>query len=217
MRIGRSPSVMLCLVLTACGSSSNPAEPSAPPASGPTLTGLTINGPGAVLTSTTADYTATASFSNQTTQAVTATWSAGTDRATVSSTGRVTGQLHGSFTLTAAYQGQSAAKAVNVVSNYDGKWSGVVVRLTCQLNGALGQRITPQLCPAGPNERMPMSFTVSQPPPFTEVTAEINLANTILNARGTVSADGKLLLGGDTEYEVADPVRAGRKSCGTPC
>lgn len=51
-----------------------------------------------------------------------------------------------------------------------------------------------------------MSFTVSQPAPFTQVTAEINLANIILQARGTVSEDGRLLLGGDTEFQQPDPV-----------
>ena len=210
MRIGGSAAVVLCLAVTACGGSggsSTPTGPSTPTPAPPTLTGITIDGPGALLTGTSADYTATASFSNQTTQTVTtATWSGGTDRAAVSSTGRVTGQLHGSITLTASYQGQSATKTVNVVYNYDGRWTGVVVRLTCQLNGALGRRITQRLCPFGPNERMPMSFTVSQPAPFTAVTAELNLANTILNTRGTVSGDGKLLLSGDTEYQLPDPV-----------
>ena len=94
-----------------------------------------------------------------------------------------------------------------MVSNFEGPWSGVVVRRTCQLNGALGRRITPRLCPAGPNQRYPMSLTVSQPAPsFTQVTAVVNLANTILNASGTVSNDGQLLLGGDTEYVLPDPV-----------
>ena len=51
-----------------------------------------------------------------------------------------------------------------------------------------------------------MSFTVSQPPPFTEVTSELNLANLILNARGIVTSDGRLVLGGDTEFQEPDPV-----------
>jgi hypothetical protein len=108
------------------------------------VTSLTIDGPGALLTNTSADYIATANLSNETTQTVTATGrsESATNQASVSSTGRGTGQTHGSFTLAAAYQGVTASKTVNVVSNYDGTWTGVVVRLTCQLNGALGRRIT---------------------------------------------------------------------------
>lgn len=54
---------------------------------------------------------------------------------------------------------------MNVVHNYDGRWAGVVVRMTCQLNGELGWRITQRLCPAGQTSE-PMSFTVVQPAPF---------------------------------------------------
>jgi hypothetical protein len=51
------------------------------------LTGIAIQGAEALLTGTSADYTVTASFSNQTTQLVTATWSTSdADRATVSLT-----------------------------------------------------------------------------------------------------------------------------------
>jgi hypothetical protein len=175
----------------------------------PSLTSLAINGPDAVLTNTGADYTATATFSNQTTQTVTATWTTGgTNRASVNAGGRVTGQAHGSFTLTASYQGTSASKTVNVVNNYDGRWSGVVRRLTCQLNGALGRRITQRLCPAP--ALYPMAFTISQPAPsFTNVTVVINnpsWAGSILNASGTVSGDGRLTLGGVTEFQSLDPV-----------
>lgn len=207
MRIATLPVVVLCLAVTACSGSNGSTGPSSPAPAAPTLTGITISGPDALLTGTGGDYTVTASFSNQTTQGVTATWGAsGTDRATVSAAGRVTGVAHGSFALTASYQGQTASKTVNIVNNYDGRWAGVVIRMTCLLNGDLGRRITQRLCPFGPNERMPMSFTVTQPAPFTEVTAEINLANIILNARGNISSDGRLLLAGDTDYQLPDPV-----------
>jgi hypothetical protein len=201
--------IILCLWGAACGGSSGstPTGPSSPAPAAPTLTGISVEGAAALLTGTSAEYTVTATFSNQTTQTVTATWSAGgTDRATVSPTGSVSGQLHGSFTLTASYQGHSAAKTVNVVNNYDGSWSGVVIRMTCQLNGELGRRVTARLCPAGPSARYPMSFSVSQPPPYTDVTSELNLANVVLRARGTVASDGRLTLSGDTEYQQPDPV-----------
>jgi hypothetical protein len=212
MRISRWTCGLVFVAASACGGSkSSPAAPTStpPPQAAPTVTSLAIDGPGALLTNTSADYTATANFSNQTTQTVTATWrsESATSHASVSAAGRVTGQTHGSFTLAAAFQGVTASKSVNVVSNYDGRWMGVVVRMTCQLNGALGRRITQRLCPAGPNERMPMSFTISQPSPsFTQLTAVLNIANTILNVSGTVAADGRLVLGGDTEYQVPDPV-----------
>lgn len=207
-RIAALAVVVLSVAVMACsgGSQGSPSGPSSPPPAAPTLTSITIAGPDALLTGTSGDYTVTANFSNQTTQSVTATWSGSGTGATVSAAGRVTGQAHGSVALTAAYQGQTASKTVNVVHNYDGRWTGVVVRMTCLLNGDLGRRITQRLCPFGPNERMPMSFTVSQPAPFTDVTAEINLANTILNARGNIASDGRMLLAGDTEYQLPDPV-----------
>ena len=192
----------------ACGgsNSSTPAAPTPVTPVGPTLTSLTIDGPDAVLTTKAADYTATAHFSNQTNQTVAAAWTGSpTSVATVNPTGRVSGQVHGSFTLAASYQGVNATKTVSVVSNYDGRWAGVVVRLTCQRNGELAQRISQRACPAGPNERMPMSFTISQPgPSFTQVTAVLNVAGLILNVRGTVTNDGRLVLDGDTEYQVPD-------------
>jgi hypothetical protein len=46
-----------------------------------------------------------------------------------------------------------------------------------------------------------MSFTISEPPPFTEVISELNMANTILNARGIVTSDGRLGPGGVTELQ----------------
>jgi hypothetical protein len=172
------------------------------------LSSLTINGPDSILTRTNADYLVTATLSDQTTQTVAATWNSdNTSRATVSPGGRVSSLVHGPVTLTASYQGQTVTKTVNMISNYDGPWSGVAVKMTCRLNGDLGRRVTQAGCPAGPNERYSMQITVSQPgPTFTQVTAVINLAAVVHNLTGTVSAsDGRLVLGGDTQLQMPDP------------
>ena len=116
--------LFVCIVTAgpACGGSKGSTVAPTPVAPAPpTLTSITINGPDAILTRTEADYTVTASFSNQTTQTVTATWTGSpSGLGSVSSTGRVSALVHGSFTLTASYQGQSATKMVNMVSNFEG-------------------------------------------------------------------------------------------------
>jgi len=55
--------------------------------------------------------------------------------ATVDSAGRVDGRTHGSTTLTAAHDGRSASKTVQVVNNYAGSWSGRYIVRACQDSG----------------------------------------------------------------------------------
>jgi hypothetical protein len=77
---------------------------------------------------------------------------------------------------------------------------------------------TQRLCPAGPTALYPMSFTITQPPrSFTELTAVINNANVILNARGTVSSEGRLMLADDTEYSCRIRSRADCRQFATRC
>jgi hypothetical protein len=95
---------------------------SKPVAAAPTLTGLTITGPASLNESTTATYTATASWSNGTTSAVTPTWSENSTATTISTAGVLTASAvtaNTAVTVSASYTSggvtQSATKAVTVV------------------------------------------------------------------------------------------------------
>lgn len=117
-----------------CGDKANPARPS--PLAAPAVSNLTISGVDAILTGVSATYTATATLSDGTTQAVTPTWtSSDLAVATVNSSGRLDGRAHGSMTLTASYEGRSASKTVQVVNNYGGTWTGQYVIRSCQDSG----------------------------------------------------------------------------------
>lgn len=79
------------------------------------LTGLTISGPGSVVSNTTASYTTTAAFSNGTTQNVTigATWSENSSYATISSGGVLTASTvtsNQSVTIKASYSSGGITK-----------------------------------------------------------------------------------------------------------
>src|SRR5687768_7378507 len=105
---------LAALVVTACGGDSSPSAPtpigSSAPAT-PTVSSLRIDGPDAVRTGSSADYTVTATLSNGTTQTVTPTWSSSSaSTASVDANGRMTAHSHGPVTLTATHQGASGTK-----------------------------------------------------------------------------------------------------------
>src|SRR5262245_37986091 len=117
------------VVVTACGKDS-PSSPSTPPAPAtpptPTVSSLTVTGLDAVRTGFFSDYTATAAMSDGSSQTVTSsvTWSTADPAvATITPAGRLSGQTHGSTTLTATYQSRTAVKAINIVNNYGGTWT----------------------------------------------------------------------------------------------
>jgi len=113
-----------------CGDKSNPVAPN------PIAAGLVINGADYLLTGSATTYTATVTLSDGTTRTVTPVWSSTAAAvATVDSAGRVDGRTHGSTTLTAAHDGRSASKTVQVVNNYAGSWSGRYIVRACQDSG----------------------------------------------------------------------------------
>lgn len=124
----RARYLLLGLALMAaahCGKkSSNPLAPSSA-----SLTSLTIAGnPTLKGIGQTAQFSATAKFSDGTSQDVTskATWQSGnTSDVTVSGSGLVTGTGYGETTLSAAYQGMSGNMTVaTVLIDLTGTWKG---------------------------------------------------------------------------------------------
>jgi hypothetical protein len=115
--------LMMAALVTACGDKPNPVGPHSAPASA--VASLVISGADYVLTGSTTAYTATATLSDGSMRTVTPSWSSSAvNVATVDNAGRLDGRAHGSTTLTAAHDGRSASKTVQVVNNYGGSWSG---------------------------------------------------------------------------------------------
>jgi Bacterial Ig-like domain (group 2) len=189
---------VLALGVTAACSKSSPASPSTPAA--PTVASIAITGLDAVRTGFFVDYTVTATLSDGTTQNVTATaaWTSSDNAvATVNASGRLSGQAHGTVTVTAAYQGRTASKAVNIVNNYGGTWSGNYTVTACDASGEFGKfgwcsgkqgasfAVTLVLTQAG-NDRSQVSGSMS------------NQFVTNTPVTGIVTSDGRLNIGTDT-------------------
>ena len=122
--------LMIAALATACGDEPNPVGPN------PAVASLVINGDDHVLTGSTAAYTATVTLSDGSTRTVTPLWSSSAvNVATVDNAGRLDGRAHGSTTLTAAHDGRSASKTVQVVNNYGGSWSGRYIIRACNDSG----------------------------------------------------------------------------------
>lgn len=186
--------VMVCFGAWGCGKDS----PSAPTQTTPTVSGLMITGADALRTSSSSSYTTTATLSNGTTQAVTPTWSSSnTGVATINANGLLSGTGHGSTTVTANHQGQTASKTVAVVNNYGGSWKGTWVIRACDQSGVFREETWCQDL-GGAGATLPIQISVSQTGTgLTQISAlvtiDIGLAGTV---PGTVTPDGRLNLGG---------------------
>jgi len=190
---------LVTLALTACGSESSPTAPTtstpAAPAA-PTVSALRIDGPAAVRTGLSSDYTATATLSNGTTQAVTPTWSSGNSGiATVDGNGRLTGQSHGQAALTATYQGGSATKNVSVVANFGGQWSGLYVMRGCDQNGVF---LLVGYCQGigGAGSIGPIALSLTQGGnDQSQLSGTISFGSITGNLTGNVTADARMVIG----------------------
>jgi Bacterial Ig-like domain (group 2) len=190
---------LVALIVTACGGDSSPSAPSpttAAPAA-PTVSALRIEGPDALRTGVSVGYTATATLSNGTTQTVTPTWSSSSSSiAAVDSSGRVTGQSHGQATLTATHQGVSTAKAVSVVANFGGQWSGVYVMKACDQSGVFA---TIEYCqglgPVGSAGPIALSLTQGGNDQ-SQLSGAISFGGSVTGSvTGNVTADARMVIG----------------------
>jgi Bacterial Ig-like domain (group 2) len=180
--------------VTACGDTPNPV--------GPTVASLVIGGADYVLTGATTAYTATATLSDGSTRTVTPSWSSSAVHvATVDNAGRLDGRAHGSTTLTAAHDGRSASKTIQVVNNYGGSWSGRYIYRACRDTFRDGMLNDVPWCQYLVNrigsERF--AFTLVQTGGnYSEIRATFGPACDSLTGSGTISgavtADGRLNL-----------------------
>jgi hypothetical protein len=183
----------LVILAMACGSK-NPSTPT-----GPTVTGLAITGPDAVLTGVSTGYNVTARLADGTSRAVTPTWSSSNPEvATVDSAGELEGRTHGSTTLTAASEGQTVSKTVHVVNNYGGTWEGRFTVKGCDAT-------PPGVCAAQEVDFFDFDITLQISQTGTDqsdINAMLKLPSFFegrANVRGRVSADGRLNLTGTSD------------------
>src|SRR5437764_1504721 len=111
-----STATMIAVLLWACGGSSSSSTPSAP--SSPTLRSVSVSGTTPAIGAS-SPFTATANFSNGTTQNVTsqASWqSTAASVATVSSSGTVIGTGSGETDIRATYQSLTGTLHVSVAA-----------------------------------------------------------------------------------------------------
>jgi hypothetical protein len=190
----------VAMAISGCGGDDTPSAPSSPAT--PTVNTLTISGYKAILTGTSANYTATAQLSNGTNRSVTPAWSTSNPSvASVDNAGRVEGLTHGEVNLAASYQGQSASMTVNVVHNYAGNWNGTYVIRACDESGVFADL---EWCVfgggsvAGANLQYSLALTQGDEHGIglNEVTGNVSLYDLPGNISGHVTSDGRLVIGG---------------------
>ena len=169
-----------------------PMQPSQPAT---TVTGLAITGADAVVTGSSASYSVTATFGDGSTRTILPAWTISNPAvASVDSMGRVEGRTHGSTTLTAAYNGQSASKIVQVFNNYGGTWEGRYIVRVCSDTGDFTDH-DGGWCKAGP-ERVGSVLGIA----MTLVQSGGEVTGTLPCCRGTIAGvvrpDGRLNLSG---------------------
>jgi hypothetical protein len=129
-RRGRFLFAAVLLLSASCGGSSNPA-----PAPTPTTTSLTVGSTSSQLFLGASEvFSATATLSNGATAQVNgAVWSSDAPNVAQvdSATGRVTGASSGNANISVDYQGKRGTKAIRVVPNYTGNWTGSYTIASC--------------------------------------------------------------------------------------
>jgi len=191
--------LLLTLVVAACGGEeSTPTAPTSTAApAAPSVSALRIDGADAVRTGLSSDYTVTAVLSNGTTQAVTPTWSSSAASvASVDGSGRVTGQSHGSATLTATHQGATTTKSISVVTNFGGQWSGRYVMRACDQSGVFTiVGYCQSLGPVGSTGPITLSLTQGGADQ-SQVSGTISFGGNLTgNVTGNVTSDARLVVG----------------------
>jgi hypothetical protein len=195
--------VMGSLGVWGCGSDS-PSSPTSTTPTTPTVSGLAIAGADALRTNSSQTYTATATLSNGTTQAITPTWSSSNGAvASISAGGLLSGTTHGSTMVMANYQGQTASKTVAVVNSYGGSWNGSWVMRACDQSGVFRDVSWCQDL-GGAGSVLPLQMTASQTGTALNqisgtVTIDVGLAGTV---SGSVTPDGRLNVAGSFDVVV---------------
>ena len=202
-----TPVVLLAVFVAGCHQESNPVTPSPPGMASPTIANLVIAGVDAVLTGSASHYSVTATMSDGTTRSVTATWSSSnTEVASVDSAGRLDGRTHGQTTLTATVDAISATKAVQVVNNYRGTWTGRYIVNVCDAPAStcvameydvFSFPITLEVSQTGTDQNEISAMLVL--PSFLQIRALLS---------GRVTSDGRLNLAGSSDLRRSGSVFA---------
>jgi hypothetical protein len=145
-----------------CGGDSSSGGGSAPTAPSPTATSIQVSLPDVILVGTSETATATASWSNGSTQAVTSGFQSDVPSvATAESGGRVTGVANGRANIYVVHLGAQGTKNIRVVPNYIGDWVGsyIVRTSTCT-----GDFLRAGICDStfAPNRVFPTDLDLSQ-------------------------------------------------------
>jgi post-segregation antitoxin (ccd killing protein) len=167
----------------------------------PTVNSITVSLRDVVLVGTTAAATATATLSNNQTQAVTSGWRSDAPAvASVTDAGTVTGVSNGEASIIAASGGREGAKRIRVAPNYAGNWQGMQIVTACAATGDFegacddGGSVIGQPFPIALTARQPGDLSVAG-----EFTVESQLFptfNTQVASDGAIAFAGTLTLEG---------------------
>lgn len=191
--------ILLVGSLAGCGGGGSGGNPSAP---APTVTSLAITPATDMLRITgTETFVATAGMSNGTSNAVTASWrSSNPAAATIDSGGRSTTIASGTTSITAEYQGQSAApRELRVVPDYQGTWRGRLNVRQCTDDG--DWRVADFCRTIGTGDIDSISFALTQS--RDSVTGTIDIGGFAGPATGSIATSGHLAFSGayTTDFE----------------
>lgn len=188
---------VLC-ALMATGCSAGSSAPAAPTPSPPTASSIAItSGTDALRTGFFADFTITATMSDRTTQMVTSQATLTTSDAsiaTIDANGRLTALRHGVVTINASYQGRTTSRAVSIVFNYAGTWTGTFAVRACDQTGIF---LTSRYCQNAQTEPLPLALELTQTGTNVDrISGSISLRNLVGPVTGEVTGDGRLVLSG---------------------
>lgn len=194
LRLRAAALVCLLVAVSACSAGSSPTSPRpAPPATANSI--AITSGDDAIRTGFFSDFTVTATMSDLTTQIVTTQAALGTSDpsiATIDANGRVTPVRHGSVTLSASFQGRTAARTIAIVHNFAGIWNGTFAVRTCSESGIF---VTARYCLNASNQALPVALELTQSGPRVDrISGLISLRGLAGPVSGEVTADGRLAL-----------------------
>jgi len=196
MLLRHSLVALLLTGLAACGGGSGGGSPTTPtpvtPA--PTVASLSISPATDLVTIQGAvALSATATMSDGTTKAASGTWASDAPSiATVDGTGKVTGIAPGQATVTVTYENVKATRAIRVVPDYQGSWTGDYTVLACQDSGDFHQE---DWCKVAMRDLVHVTMTLTQN--RDAVTGAWTHRDVKGTVSGTISTDGTLALEGN--------------------
>ncbi len=199
--------------LAACGGggSGSPTNPT-PVTPAPTVVSLSIS-PSTDLIAIQGTVTlgATATMSDGTTKAASGTWASDASAiASVDGTGKVTGVAPGQATVTVTYENVKATRAIRVVPDYQGNWTGDYTVLSCQDSGDFHQE---DWCQAAMQDVVRVTLTLTQN--RDAVTGAWTHRDVKGTASGSILTDGTLVLDGSGNLETIPLTIAGWRSRST--